>query len=444
MQREGLGSGWVDKFPANAMSNYLFQQVRIIDPVSQTDRVADVLVVDRTIEAIEPTITNLPPETQVQDCAGLVLGPGLVDLYSHSGEPGFEERETLDSLMQAAAAGGFTRLALLPDTNPPADNPARVEWLRSQVQSRAQSFTAPAIHQWGALTLGVQGSQMVELAELAEAGVVGFADGKPIPNGALLRRLLEYGQLLHKPIALYCCDRELAGNGVVREGIESIRLGLPGSPTIAETAPLAALLECVAYLDTPIHLMRISTARGVALIRAAKQQGLSITASTTWMHVLLDVTAVQSYDPSLHLDPPLGNPDDRAALIQGLEDGTLDAIAVDHTPFTYEEKTVAFAEAPAGAIGLELALPLLWQTFVASGIWTAPTLWQYLSTQPAQCLEQIPPQVAPGQPVELTLFDPQSVWCVAPPALISRSTNTPWLDRDITGRVVKTWRCGTT
>lgn len=432
------------------MPNELLQQVRVIDPVNNTDRVADVLIADGLIQSVEESITDLPPETQVQDCTGLVLGPGLVDLYSHSGEPGHEDRETLDSLIQAASAGGFTRLTLLPDTNPPVDNPAGVEWLRSQLQGRGQKITdapskthppiPPHLSQWGALTLGVQGAQMAELLELAEAGVVGFADGKPIANAALLRRLLEYGQLLHKPIALYCCDRELAGNGAVREGAESIRLGLPGSPVIAETAPLAALLEAVAYLEMPVHFMRISTARSVALIRAAKAQGLPITASTTWMHVLLDVMAVQSYDPSLRLDPPLGNPDDRAALIQGLEDGTIDAIAIDHTPFTYEEKTVAFAEAPPGAIGLELALSLLWQTFVASGKWSALTLWKFLSSQPTLCLQQTPAQIASGQPAELTLFDPQATWKASPQTLNSRSTNTPWLDQEIVGRVVKIWR----
>lgn len=438
------------------MSIDLLKQVRVIDPVTETDRIADVLIADGVIQSVAEDIADYSPQTQVKDCTGLVLGPGLIDLYSHSGEPGHEDRETLDSLMQAAAAGGFTRLAVLPDTHPPVDNPAGVEWFRSQVQVRQagtrgswttedreqgtiDALAAPQLHQWGALTVGVQGSQMVELAELAEAGVIGFADGTPIANGALLRRLLEYGQLLDKPIALYCCDRELAGNGAVREGIESIRLGLPGSPTIAETVPLSALLECVAYTHTPVHLMRISTARGVALIRAAKAAGLPITASTTWIHVLLDITAVHSYDPSLRLDPPLGNPDDRAALIQGLEDGTLDAIAIDHTPFTYEEKTVAFAEAPAGAIGLELALPLLWQTLVVSEKWSAVTLWRFLSTNPAQCLHQPPAQIAAGQPAELTLFDPQSVWQVSPQTLKSRSTNTPWLDREIRGRVVKVW-----
>lgn len=420
------------------MSSVLLQQVRVLDPVSNTDRVADVLIVDGVINAVEEAISDVPSGTAVHECSGLVLGPGLVDLYSHSGEPGFEDRETLDSLRQAAIAGGFTRLNLLPNTHPPVDNPAAVEWLRSQVQTHVQNgepTTFPRIQSWGALTVGAKGDQMVELMELAEAGVIGFADGLPLTNRTLLRRVLEYGQPLELPIALYCCDRDLAGNGVVREGTESLRLGLPGNPEISETALLALVLECAAYLKTPVHIMRISTARGVELIRSAKANGVPVTASTTWMHVLLDIHAVQSYDPSLHLDPPLGNPHDQAALIRGIQEGVLDAIAIDHTPLTYEEKTVAFAEAPPGAIGLELALPLLWERFVASGEWSALTLWQRLSTNPARCLSQNPAAIAPGQPTELTLFDPQYRWQVTPSSLKSRSSNTPWLNQELTGKV---------
>jgi dihydroorotase len=433
------------------MSKELLQQVRLIDPNTSTDRRVDVLVVDGKIAAIEEKLVDIPADVQVQHCAGLVLGPGLMDLYSHSGEPGFEARETLDSLRQAALAGGFTRLTLLPDTHPPLDNRASVEWMQSQSsryapmaqlpndQSTQYHAVLPKLNYWGALTLGTQGEQMVELMELAEAGVIGFTDGKPIANTSLLRRLLDYGQVLQKPIALYCCDRSLAGGGVVRDGLEAVRLGLPGSPVIAETVPLAAVLECVAEVGTPVHLMRISTARGVERLRAAKAEGLPVTASTTWMHLLLNVTSVHAYDPSLCLDPPLGNPSDQAALIQGLQDGTIDAIAIDHTPLTYEEKTVAFAEAPPGAIGLELALPLLWQTFVASNRWSAVALWQSLSTKPAKCLHQPTPQLQLNQPTDLILFDPNLVWTPTPTTLKSRSANTPWLGHEIQGRVIKIW-----
>lgn len=416
------------------MSSELLQNVRCLDATTQTDRSADVLVINGKIQAVDDRILEFPSEAQVRDCTGLVLAPGLVDLYSSGGEPGFESRETLDSLCQSALAGGVTRLALLPDLQPATDNPGAVSWLRSRLHAIPQL----QMQLWGAMTLGTQGEQMVELADLAD-GVAGFADGKPLQNWALVRRLLEYAQPLDRPLMFFCCDRSLNGNGVVREGFESIRLGLPGSPTIAETAPLAALLECVATIPTPIHIMRVSTARGVALIRAARAQGLPVTASTTWMHLLLSINDVQSYDPSLRLNPPLGNPDDRLALIQGLQDGTLDAIAIDHTPYTYEEKTVAFAEAPPGAIGLELALPLLWQELVEQQQVSPLALWQWLSANPARCLGQAPPRLAAGQPAEMLLFDPQTTWTVLPSALKSQATNTPWLNRSIRGRVVQTW-----
>jgi len=424
------------------MNSELLQQVRVLDPVSGTDQIADVLITNGIIQAIASSITDIPENTQLRNCQGMVLGSGLLDLYSHSGEPGFEERETLNSLMQAAAAGGFTRVALLPDTHPPLDNPAGLARLQQQQDGRlinSLSVAVPRLYFWGALTLEVAGQQMTELAELAAAGVVGFADGQPLQNLALLRRILEYLRPLDKPVALWACDHQLSGNGVMREGKASIRFGLPGNPAIAETTALAAILEIVAVTGTPVHLMRISTRRGVELIQAAKARGLPVTASTSWMHLLLNTDTLGSYDPNLRLEPPIGNPFDQAALIQGMQEGILDAIAIDHTPYTYEEKTVAFAEAPPGAIGLELALPLLWQTFVETGVWSALQLWQALSTRPAQCLRQKLGAIAAGQPAELILFAPQQPWKAEPSAFKSLSANTPWLGQPLRGRVLQTW-----
>ncbi|MBD1941344.1 dihydroorotase [Coleofasciculus sp. FACHB-712] len=420
------------------MMNELLQQVRVIDPVSGTDQIADILIADGYIQAVETEISDLSADTTVRDCRGFVVGPGLVDLYSHSGEPGFEERETLASLVDAAAAGGFTRLAILPDTLPVLDNLGGLAYLQQAKIQHPKS----KIEFWGALTVGIQGQQMTSLAEMAAAGVVGFADGQPVQNLALLRRLLEYLQPLGKPVALWPCDRALSGNGVMREGSASIRFGLPGNPAIAETSALAALLEVVEATRTPVHIMRVSTARSVELIANAKARNLPIAASTTWMHLLHNTEAVGSYDSNLRLEPPLGNSSDQAALIQGIQSGVLDAIAIDHTPYTYEEKTVAFSEAPAGAIGLELALSLLWHTFVATGDWSALELWRVLSTHPAECLQQKPPAIAPGQPAELVLFDPQLSWTADRQTLKSRSENTPWLGRLLTGRVLQTWVMG--
>ncbi len=411
------------------MTIELLQQVRLLDPVAMVDRVVDVLIEDGVIQAIEPHIKRIPSTAQIHAPQGLVLGSGLVDLYSHSGEPGFEERETLESLSQAAIAGGFTRLNILPDTEPAIDNPAAVNWFKQNSKLSC----------WGALTLNAKGQQMTELSELAQSGVVGFADGQPINNLVLIRRLLEYLQPLHKPLALWACDRSLVGNGVIREGVESVRFGLPGDPAMSETTALSALLECVEEIGTPVHLMRISTARSVELIRAAKARGLPITASVTWMHLLLNTKSIESYDPNLRLEPPLGNQGDQVALLQAVRDGVIDAIATDHTPYTYEEKTVAFSEAPPGAIGLELALPLLWHTLVETQQWSALELWRSLSARPAECLGQKLGAIAANQPAELVLFDPQLQWTVNGQSLKSRSLNTFWLDKPLVGRVIRTW-----
>lgn len=410
--------------------NELLQQVRILDPVSSTEKTADVLIIDGYIKAVENQIYEFPSDTKVRNCHDLILAPGLVDLYSHSGEPGFEERETLESLQKAAISGGFTRLAILPDTSPAIDNPAAV----AKIQKNSPQLLA-----WGAITQGVQGQQMTEMAELAEAGVVGFADGKPIVNLALLRRVLEYLQPLGKPIALWPSYPELVGNGVMREGADSIRFGLSGNSVMGETSALAALLEIIAAVGTPVHIMRVSTARSVQLIEDARSRGLPITASTTWMHLLLDTEALASYNPSLRIEPPLGTPNDRLALRRGIKQGIIDAIAIDHTPYSYEEKTVAFAEAPPGAIGLELALPLLWQNLVATGEFTPLELWRLLSTRPAECLQQNPPKINPGSRAELTLFAPKETWQVNISNLCSLSTNTPWLGQELTGRILQTW-----
>lgn len=424
------------------MDSTLLQQVRVIDPVSGTDQIADVLISKHKIQAIAPHLSSVPEDTVKQDGDGLVLAPGLVDLYTHSGQPGYEERETFSSLAAAAIAGGFTQVAILPNTLPPVDTPASLTLLQQQVaqlSAQKSGITSPHFYFWGALTSEVAGVQMSELANLATAGVIGFADGSPIANLGLLRRLLEYLKPFKKPVALMATDALLANQGVVREGVLSVGYGLPGNPAVSEAAALAALLEVVAMVETPVHVMRLSTARGVELVAGAKARGLPITASTTWMHLLVNSSAAGTYEPNLRLEPPLGNPADQKALIKAVQTGVIDAIAVDHTPYTYEEKTVAFAQAPPGVIGLELALPLLWQTFVATGEWSAAALWHCLSSAPQRCLGQQPTRCIAGESTELVLFDPQQTWSVDQQNLKSASSNTPWLGKQVTGRVVRTW-----
>ncbi|WP_373541567.1 dihydroorotase [Chamaesiphon sp.] len=410
------------------MINQLFQQVRILDPIGDTERVADILVIEGGFEEVSAT-TQLPADLQITPGQHLILAPGLVDLYSHSGTPGHEERETIASLLTAAQAGGFVSVNILPDTLPALDRLSSIiSFDREYHHIAAQIPNCPQLGYWGALTEGVAGKTMTELAELATTNITGWADGQAIANPALTRRLLEYLHPFNRPIGLYALDRTLRGNGIARAGVAALKAGLPVDPVSSEAAALAATIEIVAEIGTPVHLMRISTRRGVELIAAAKQRGVPITASTTWLHLVANTTDLATYDPNFKLDPPLGTLDDQIALIEGIKTGVLDTIAIDHSAYTYEEKTVAFGEAPPGAIGLELALPLLWQHLVVSRQLTALELWAALSTKPAHCLHQSPP-------TDRILFDPQKTWTVTKNSLKSLAHNTAWLGREITGKV---------
>ncbi len=406
------------------------------------DGIGDVLIEAGRIAAIAPNLNSPAADTEIVDGRGQFLGPGLIDLYSQSGEPGNESRETYRSLSQSAAAGGFTRVGLLP-TQPAVDGVSAVAAVHKANQRTNQlgsdGFSNAQLMPWAAITLGAAGEQLSELAELAETGCLGFTDGQPIIHVGLLRRLLEYAQPLQKPIALWPCDFKLVGKGVAREGPDSLRLGLSGVSAIAETAALATLLECVAAVPALVHIMRVSTARSVDLIAQAKAQGLPITASVPWHHLVFDTQDLQDYSPNLRHDPPLGTPTDRQALIAGVAEGVIDAIAIDHSPYTYEEKTVAFESAPPGAIGLELALSALWQIFVESDQWSPIQLWQMLSQRPAQCLGLNADGLAVGGPAELTLFDPRIDWQVTVAGLRSLSLNTPWVGQKLRGKVTRTW-----
>lgn len=398
------------------------------------DGEGDVLIEEGRIVAIAPSLAA-PAETEVVEANGQYLGPSLVDLYSHSGEPGHEARETYASIKQAAKAGGFSRVGLLPDTEPAIDSTSAIQTIQRASDKGGVQFLP-----WATVTLGGAGEQLCELAELAGAGALGFTDSAPITNFVLLRRLLEYAQPLQKPIALWPCNPDLAGDGSAREGVDALRLGLAGVSATAETTALATLLECVAQCHTPVHIMRVSTSRSVALIQQAKARGLPVTASVAWHHLIFDTQDLKSYDPNLRHEPPLGLPSDRAALIEGVANGILDAIAVDHSPYTYEENTVAFDAAPPGAIGLELALPILWQTLVeGEAQWQPQTLWRSLSYSPLRCLGLEPNTLKVDSPAELTLFDPRIEWQVSAKSLQSLSSNTHWLGQSIRGKVTATW-----
>ncbi len=397
----------------------LFRQVRILDAIAQTERLEDIIVhADRTINIGNTNIgdLNLPEDLEISDRSGLILGTSLVDMYSSSGEPGFEKRETLASLTTAAQRGGFVKVGILPSTQPVMDSMTAVEFLRSH-----QIFMP-----WGAITKACEGKLITDLAELAPH-VIGFTDAKPLANLALVRRVMEYVKPLGKPLMLWAWDAGLAGDGVMHEGKWSLHYGLAGISPCAETTAIAALIEMVALTHTPTHFMRISTARSVELITQAKLSGLPITVSVPWMNLWLTDQDLHTYDPNLRLQPPLGSHSDRKALINGIKTGVIDAIAIDHQPYTYEEKTVPFEVAPPGAIGLEFGLAKLWQELVITNQLTGLELWTALSSRPAQCLG------LSDLPLN-TLFDPNQIWLANSKAIASLSHNTPCYGQSIVGK----------
>jgi len=391
----------------------------------QQVRVIDAIVGSESLELITPSAAdNFPSSIQphIQDTRqpsmpSLVLGNALVDMHSSSGSPGYEQRETVASLQAGAVAGGFAKVGILPHTTPPIDNLASAEFWHRQ----GAPFLA-----WGAITLGLKGEQIADLGELAQL-VVGFSDGKAITNLALLRWAMEYIKPLGKPIMLMPQNPDLASGGVAYQSKWSVQYGLGGIPTAAETSALAGLIELVRLTQTPTHFMRLSTARSVQLIAQAKADDLPITASVVWSHLCFSEQHLSSYDTNLKFNPPLPSEADRLALIEGVKTGVIDAIAIDHTPYTYEEKMVGFELAPSGAIGLELALPVLWHELVETKMLTALELWRAMSTGPARCLGIAPPQ-------QKIWFAPYLHWTVNHLASLSR--NTIYYGQPLKGKVI--------
>ncbi|PZV16976.1 MAG: dihydroorotase [Pseudanabaena sp.] len=404
----------------------LFKQVRILDADSSSkiaETFADVFVDrDRQIH-INFDQSKISQETNIDERSGVVLGVGLVDLYSTSSEPGHESRETIAELVQASKNGGFAQIGVLPNTQPAIDDIAALEFWRN-VQQKNGDILQP----WGAISKGLEGKQLTDIAELAES-VIGFTDSKPIANLLLVRRAMEYIKPLSKPIALFPQNPDLAGSGVIREGKWSIQYGMNGYPSTAETTALAALIELVRLTKAPTHFMRLSTTQSVELISQAKNDGLPVTASTTWLHLCHCDRDLETYDPNLRLMPPLGSESDRLALIAGIKSGAIDSIAIDHTPLAYEEKVVPFEVAPTGAIGLEFALPVLWQNLVITGLLTTCELWQALSVNPAKLLGFSQPKLS-------TLFDPNLEWLVKDNAIASQSRNSNYIGRSLIGKVL--------
>jgi dihydroorotase len=409
------------------------RNARVIDPGSGRDERTPVFVAEGRIVAIGKAPDGFRPDRSI-DATGLVACPGLVDLAARLREPGFEYRATLASEMQAAVAGGVTSLACPPDTDPPLDEPGLVEMLRR----RAGSLQRSRVYPLGALTLGLRGEKIAEMGELTDAGCVGFfqADA-PLTDLNVLLQAMRYAATFGYAVWLRPQDAHLARGGVAHEGEVSTRLGLPPIPEVAETVALLAILELAETTGARVHLARLSTAKGVALVAAAKARGLAITCDVGVHHLHLCDRDAADFNANMNLVPPLRDPGDRDALRRALADGTIDAVCSDHTPVDDDAKQVPFGEAEPGATGLELLLPLVlkWGAEMKLPLGTSLSA---ATSRPAAVLGIEAGSLAVGRPADLCLFDPGRPWVLTPGALASQGKNSPFMGLELIGRVTTT------
>ena len=406
---------------------------RVMDPASGRDKVGSIFVADGRIAALDRAPDGFRADERI-DAKGLAACPGLVDISARLREPGFEYKATLESEMRAAVAGGVTTLACPPDTDPPLDEPGLVEMLTR----RAAGLDSARVHPLGALTLGLRGERLAEMAELHEAGCVGFSQGNaPLPNLATLHNAMKYAATFGFTVWLRPEDSHLADGGVAHEGEVATRLGLAPIPAIAETVAVRAILELMAATGARVHLARLSTAAAVALVAEAKAKGAALTCDVGIHHLHLCDRDIGDFDANCRLSPPLRSPSDRDRLRKAVAEGTIDAICSDHTPVDEDAKQVPFAEAEPGATGLELLLPLTLQWGREAQLKPAEAL-AAVTHRAARILGVAAGTLAPGANADICIFDPGKPWIVQPQALTSQGKNTPFQGLELTGRVVRT------
>lgn len=403
---------------------------RVIDPASGAERQQEVFIADSLVAGIGKSPAGFAAD-RVIDASGLVVCPGLVDLSARLREPGNEYKATLDREMSAALAGGVTSLACPPDTEPPLDEPGLVEMLKY----RARTLNRTRVYPIGALTQGLKGERLTEMAQLAEAGCVAFSQGDiPIVDTQVLERALQYASTFGYGVWLRPQDPWLARGGVAHDGQVATRLGLPPIPVTAETVALSTILLLVRQTGARVHLSRLSSADGVEMLRQAKALRLPVTGDVSMNNLHLSEMDVGYFESNCHLVPPLRSLRDREALRQGLADGTIDAVCSDHSPVEDDAKQLPFGESEPGATGIELLLSLTLKWAQESGE-SLPSALRRVTRQPAEIMGIKAGVLEAGAPADLCLFDPRASWRVEPSSLRSEGKNTPFAGLELPGRV---------
>lgn len=403
---------------------------RVIDPSRNGDGIADVYLQDGRIVSVGLNIIG-EDGAQIIDATGKVVAPGLIDLHVHLREPGQEDLETVATGAMAAAAGGFTAVCAMPNTDPVLDNQGAIGFVISQAQKAGKARVYPI----GTISLGQKGEQLAEMGELVGAGAVAVSDdGKPVMSSHMMRTALEYAKTFGIPVADHCEDMSLAKGGAMHEGIVATRLGLKGIPSAAEEIMVARDIILAELTGGHVHLCHMSTKGSVSLIRRAKDMGLRVTAEATPHHFTLTHEACEGYNTNAKMNPPLREDPDREAIRQAIKDGTIDVIATDHAPHHYDAKEREFDDAPNGILGLETAFGLAVSELVEPGLITLPELIYRMSTHPARIFKLPGGTLTVGAPADVVILDPAARWTVDPSTFFSKSRNTPFSGRTLTGR----------
>ena len=406
---------------------------RVIDPVQQIDKITDVLIEDGKIAKIGSRIAA--KDAEVFDATGLVIAPGLIDMHIHLREPGQEAKEDVGSGTRAAAAGGFTTVACMPNTRPVVDAAILVNGLKERVRQEG----VVKVEVIGALSKGQEGKELAEIGDMAECGAVAFSDdGHYVANAKLLLNGLDYLRTFDKIIISHAEEDSLVEDGIMNESLHSAMLGMKGRPTVAEDIAVARDILLAEYADAKIHIAHISTKGAVELVRQAKKRGVKVTAEVTPHHLTLTDDVVNSFDTSTKVNPPLRTAEHVQAMVEGLKDGTIDAIVTDHSPHAFEEKDREYRFAPSGFPGLETALGVILTSLYHSGKFSLPEIIEKMSSNPAKVFNLNRGSLEVGKVADVVIFDPELEWAVDDKKFYTRGTHCPFVGKTLKGKAVAT------